>query len=111
MPPMNNRYSNDSYIRRMRSSYNNSKRDQKFSKDNSMREFRLKRSQPSNVLRLVVMNACYVVTTETLHFYFTQYGNVLRIVIFEQNGIQNAMIEFDSIQGLFTKNALCNSLL
>lgn len=59
-----------------------------------------KQSDPNYILRVTVLNPGYEVTTETLNYLFSQYGNVLRIVLFSKTGLQNAMIEFDSVEGL-----------
>jgi hypothetical protein len=58
-----------------------------------------KPSQPNHILRVVVSDPVYPVNTETLHYLFSQYGIVLRIVLFSKNGLPNGMIEMDSIEG------------
>lgn len=60
---------------------------------------RLKQSQPGRILRIQVLNSQCRVTTDGFHYIFSQYGHVLRIVIFNTAYTQNAMIEFDSIEG------------
>lgn len=60
-------------------------------------EMDIKQSQPNNILRLTILNCCFQVTTETLHYVFSAYGNVLRIVLFFKNGFPSAMVEFDSV--------------
>lgn len=57
----------------------------------------IKQSPPNNILRLTILNSIYPVTTETLHYAFSSYGNVLRIVLFEKEEILSAMLEFDAV--------------
>ena len=58
-----------------------------------------KKSDPNSILRVVVWNSAYEVTTDTLHYLFSLYSGVLRIVLFTQNGLPNGMIEMDSVEG------------
>lgn len=69
----------------------------------------MKTSNPNNILRFRVLNSYYQVTTDALYYVFSQYGKVLRIVLFMTSSLPNGMIEFDAIEGnssncLLTKN-------
>jgi len=48
-----------------------------------------------NILLFTISDIKYPITVDILHKITSSYGNVLRIVIFRENGIQ-AMVEFDS---------------
>lgn len=109
------RHSREPYKPRMRSIQHD--RDTKFAHNwnNDGRRFELrfernmKKSDPNNILRFRVLKSYYQVTTDALYYVFSQYGKVLRIVLFMTSSLPNGMIEFDAIEGnssggLLTKN-------
>jgi heterogeneous nuclear ribonucleoprotein L len=51
----------------------------------------------NSVLLFTILNPLYSITVDVLNTVCSNYGKVLRIVIFRKNGVQ-AMIEFDSIE-------------
>lgn len=97
----NNRYySSEPYNKRDRRSYSGvaSKPHSRWPQNNRI-ELDLKQSRPNNILRLTVLNPQYQVTTEILHYAFSFYGNVVRIVLFERKSIPMAMVEYDTVPG------------
>ncbi|KYR01173.1 RNA-binding region RNP-1 domain-containing protein [Tieghemostelium lacteum] len=60
-----------------------------------------------NILLLSILNPIYPVTTHTLLYIMSNYGRVLRIVIFQKNGLQ-AFVEFDSIYSAWTAKEALN---
>ena len=71
-----------------------------FAKRNMLPKRIMKPSHPNKILRLTILEMEYEINTETLNYFFSQYGNVLRIVIFGKGGLPGAMVEYDSIEGL-----------
>lgn len=61
---------------------------------------KLKISEPNKILRIAIINPQYQLTTDSIHYIFSQYGNVVRIVIFQKTGM-NAMVEYESVEGNF----------
>jgi RNA recognition motif-containing protein len=96
------------YNKRHRTTYSNGRDSghvEKWTKHHKFEPIKVpKQSDPNYILRVVVWNPAYEVTTETLHYLFSQYGNVLRIVLFTKNGLPNGMIEMDSIESKFVVN-------
>lgn len=93
------RHSSEPYKYKTRSSHNS--RGTKFASkwNDEPRDTRIKPSHPNFILRFTISNAYYRVTTDTLYYVFSKYGNVLRIVIFEKIGIPNGMVEFETLEG------------
>ena len=92
------------YYKRSKTMYNRAKDSEFIPKWGRPRKFDTpmkapKKSDPNSILRVVVWNSAYEVTTDTLHYLFSQYSSVLRIVLFTQNGLPNGMIEMDSVEG------------
>lgn len=89
------------YNKEFRTSFNSSW--PKYRRNYDQEDRRLKKSEPNRVLRIKCLNALHQVSTETLYYVFSTYGKVLRIVIFYTGESLNAMVEFDRIDGKFTK--------
>jgi hypothetical protein len=91
------------YRKRSRGVHKSTREPEYVAKWNKTRKFEPikvpKKSDPNNILRVIVWNPLYEVTTDTLNYLFSQYASVLRIVLFKKNGLPNAMIEFDSVEG------------
>ncbi|XP_043196444.1 heterogeneous nuclear ribonucleoprotein L-like [Amphibalanus amphitrite] len=52
---------------------------------------------PNHILLFTVMNPVYPITVDILHTICSPHARVIRIVIFQKNGVQ-AMIEFESVE-------------
>lgn len=46
-----------------------------------------------NILLCTILNPIYNITVDVIHAIMSPYGNVLRIVVFNKNGVQ-ALVEF-----------------
>lgn len=56
-------------------------------------------SVPNRVLKIVIHDYQIEVTTYSLYYVFSYYGLVLRIILFNKNGMKCAMVEYDSVEG------------
>lgn len=52
---------------------------------------------PNHILLFTVLNPVYPITCDILHTICTPHARVIRIVIFQKNGVQ-AMVEFESVE-------------
>ena len=51
---------------------------------------------PGNVLQCTFENAAYPVSAAALHAVFSPYGRVLRVLVFDRQGVTNALVQFPS---------------
>lgn len=104
--PITRSHHGEPYHKRSRTSYQYSSDSEYSTKWSKLRKFDtiktpkpIKASEPNSILRVTIWDPAYEVTTETLYYLFSQYGMVIRIVLFMKNGLPNGMIEMDSVEG------------